>query len=206
MTDGLKPHPPRFSGRGRHRHRRAGRSCLGDRRRSRRRARRRHGRRAARADAAGWRALPSGPFEITHRSLQSGLRAWVERQANHPLGYVEQLYTFADRDRGLAPDQRVISISYLGLTREQQPSRHWRSDRLAGLVQLSALGGPARWRSADDRHGDPAGLARLRQIRGIGRRAAGSRQPHCASLSARMGGRGTRNSFCSATNCCSRRA
>jgi hypothetical protein len=65
------------------------------------------------------RALPSGPFELTHRSLQSGLRAWVERQAHHPLGYVEQLYTFADRDRGLAPDQRVISISYLGLTREQ---------------------------------------------------------------------------------------
>ena len=27
------------------------------------------------------RALPSGPFELTHRSLQSGLRAWVERQA-----------------------------------------------------------------------------------------------------------------------------
>jgi hypothetical protein len=65
------------------------------------------------------RALPSGPFELTHRSLQSGLRAWVERQTHHPLGYVEQLYTFADRDRGLAPDQRVISISYLGLTREQ---------------------------------------------------------------------------------------
>lgn len=65
------------------------------------------------------RALPSGPFELTHRSLQSGLRAWVERQTRHPLGYVEQLYTFADRDRGLGPDQRVISISYLGLTREQ---------------------------------------------------------------------------------------
>ncbi|MGP8231394.1 MAG: NUDIX hydrolase [Methylovirgula sp.] len=65
------------------------------------------------------RALPSGPFELTHRSLQSGLRAWVERQTHHPVGYVEQLYTFADRDRGLAPDQRVISVSYLGLTREQ---------------------------------------------------------------------------------------
>ena len=69
------------------------------------------------------RALPSGPFELTHRSLQSGLRAWVERQTHHPLGYVEQLYTFADRDRGLAPDQRVISISYLGLTREQPTRR-----------------------------------------------------------------------------------
>lgn len=65
------------------------------------------------------RALPSGPFELAHRSLQSGMRAWVERQTHHPLGYVEQLYTFADRDRGLGPDQRVISISYLGLTREQ---------------------------------------------------------------------------------------
>lgn len=64
------------------------------------------------------RALPSGPFELEHRSLQFGLRAWVERQTRHPLGYVEQLYTFADRDRGLGPDQRVISISYLGLTRE----------------------------------------------------------------------------------------
>jgi hypothetical protein len=64
-------------------------------------------------------ALPSGPFELTHRSLQSGLRAWVEQQTHHPVGYVEQLYTFADRDRGFGPDQRFISISYLGLTRER---------------------------------------------------------------------------------------
>ncbi|MEW6435725.1 MAG: hypothetical protein AB1508_00980 [Pseudomonadota bacterium] len=67
------------------------------------------------------RALPSGAFELAHRSLQSGLRAWVEQQTHHPLGYVEQLYTFADRDRGLGPEQRVISISYLGLTRERAP-------------------------------------------------------------------------------------
>jgi hypothetical protein len=69
------------------------------------------------------RALPSGPFELQHRSLQSGLRAWVEQQTHHPLGYVEQLYTFADRDRAKGTDeQRVISISYLALTREQQAS------------------------------------------------------------------------------------
>jgi hypothetical protein len=76
-------------------------------------------------------ALPSGPFELAHRSLQSGLRAWVERQTRLPLGYVEQLYTFADRDRTSAVDQRVISISYLGLTREQAESGQygasWRS-------------------------------------------------------------------------------
>lgn len=66
-------------------------------------------------------ALPSGPFELDDRSLQSGLRAWVERQTGHPLGYVEQLYTFADRDRGgEGATHRVISISYLGLTREEQ--------------------------------------------------------------------------------------
>jgi hypothetical protein len=76
-------------------------------------------------------ALPSGPFELTHRSLQAGLRAWVERQTHHPLGYVEQLYTFADRDRGFGPDQRFISISYLGLTRERPADEgyeaRWRS-------------------------------------------------------------------------------
>ncbi len=64
-------------------------------------------------------ALPSGPFASGHRTLQSGLREWVERQTHHSLGYMEQLYTFADRDRaGGDPDARVISISYLGLSRE----------------------------------------------------------------------------------------
>jgi hypothetical protein len=72
-------------------------------------------------------ALPSGPFELAHRSLQSGLRAWVERQTRLPLGYVEQLYTFADRDRAGAIAQHVISISYLGLTREQPASDEYKA-------------------------------------------------------------------------------
>lgn len=63
-------------------------------------------------------ALPSGTFETGHRSLQAALRSWVERQTHQPLGYVEQLYTFADRDRGLADADRIISVSYLGLARE----------------------------------------------------------------------------------------
>jgi hypothetical protein len=82
------------------------------------------------------RALPSGPFELTHRSLQSGLRAWVERQTHHPLGYVEQLYTFADRDRGLGPDQRIISISYLGLTREQPAAGDYEASWQSWYVYL----------------------------------------------------------------------
>lgn len=65
-------------------------------------------------------ALPSGPFELGHRSLQSGLREWVGDQTGHPVGYLEQLYTFADRDRSNEDvGQRRISISYLGLVREQ---------------------------------------------------------------------------------------
>lgn len=65
-------------------------------------------------------ALPSGPFELGHRSLQSGLREWVGDQTGHPVGYLEQLYTFADRDRSREDvGQRTISISYLGLVREQ---------------------------------------------------------------------------------------
>jgi len=63
-------------------------------------------------------ALPSGPFKTIHRSLQSGLRDWVEQQTRHPLGYVEQLYTFADRDRDHV---HSISVSYLGLTQEARP-------------------------------------------------------------------------------------
>lgn len=66
-------------------------------------------------------ALPSGPFELGHRSLQSGLREWIGDQTGHPIGYLEQLYTFADGDRSSAggDDGRTISISYLGLVREQ---------------------------------------------------------------------------------------
>jgi hypothetical protein len=73
-------------------------------------------------------ALPSGPLETGHRSLQAGLRAWVERQTHHPLGYVEQLYTFADQQR--LHQSRSISISYLGLSREaaaEYPQASWRS-------------------------------------------------------------------------------
>jgi hypothetical protein len=73
----------------------------------------------------GTSALPSGPFRTDHRSLQSGLRSWVEEQTHHALGYVEQLYTFADRDRSHDGNHR-ISISYLGLTREN------RRDSVAG--------------------------------------------------------------------------
>ncbi len=76
------------------------------------------------------RALPSGPFESSERSLQASLRTWVERQTHHPLGYMEQLYTFADPGRTSGSDRRIVSVSYLGLTQEAavsgDPGAGWR--------------------------------------------------------------------------------
>src|ERR1700726_1900108 len=63
-------------------------------------------------------ALPSGPLEAEHRTLEIGLRAWVERQTSQRLGYVEQLYTFGDRDRVAGDDSRVLpalTVAYLAL-------------------------------------------------------------------------------------------
>ncbi|HEX4185118.1 MAG TPA: hypothetical protein VHY78_04595, partial [Stellaceae bacterium] len=70
-------------------------------------------------------ALPSGPLEVEHRTLEVGLRAWVERQTSQRLGYVEQLYTFGDRDRietGEARPGRALTVAYLALVREARPS------------------------------------------------------------------------------------
>ncbi len=69
----------------------------------------------------GLDALPSGPLEASHRTLEAGLRNWVERQTHQALGYVEQLYTFGDRDRsetlGTAATH-ALSVAYLALVRE----------------------------------------------------------------------------------------
>ena len=96
-------------------------------------------------------ALPFGPLDPSgHRTLELGLRAWVREQAGLELGYVEQLYTFADRHRDpreRAGGPRMVSIAYLALVRE---------GRVAGA-------GQARWRGfyeflpwEDARAGKPA--------------------------------------------------
>lgn len=64
--------------------------------------------------------LPFGPFSpIEHRTLDTGLRAWVSEQTGLELGYVEQLYTFGDRGRHAQPGDaapHVVSIGYVALT------------------------------------------------------------------------------------------
>ena len=61
-------------------------------------------------------SLPSGSFSSVHKTLEQGLREWASAKGGQPLGYVEQLYTFADRDR-LEKGQRLVSIGYLALVR-----------------------------------------------------------------------------------------
>jgi hypothetical protein len=60
-----------------------------------------------------------------HRTLEAGLRTWVAEQTQLTLGYVEQLYTFGDRDRAEADLQgagHALSIAYLALVREARPA------------------------------------------------------------------------------------
>jgi hypothetical protein len=88
----------------------------------------------AAAGSAGEPALPFGQLDPEgDRTLELGLRGWVREQTGLELGYVEQLYTFGDRDRHLGADDdssRVLSIAYLALVREHDsPSleeAHWR--------------------------------------------------------------------------------
>jgi hypothetical protein len=110
-------------------------------------------------------ALPSGPLEHRHRTLETGLRAWVEAQTGARLGYVEQLYTFGDRDRmNGAGASRVLSIGYLALVEEAVapaaanaswhdwyrffPWEDWRQGRPAILDRIERP--LRRWASAGD--------------------------------------------------------
>lgn len=72
-------------------------------------------------------ALPFGAFDPANdRTFELALRAWVAAQTGFPLGHVEQLYTFGDRNRETPShktgqdhdDIRMISVGYLALTPE----------------------------------------------------------------------------------------
>ena len=82
------------------------------------------------AGSGDWDALPFGPFSPrAHRTLEIGLREWVQRQTAIELGYVEQLYTFGDRGRHTETDgAHMLSIGYLALTRGETAEllgSHW---------------------------------------------------------------------------------
>lgn len=71
-------------------------------------------------------ALPFGSLDPwADLTLEKALRGWVREQSGLELGYVEQLYTFGDRRRfrrAAAGTPRAISVAYLALMREAQPS------------------------------------------------------------------------------------
>jgi hypothetical protein len=124
-------------------------------------------------DASDSVALPFGPLDPEgDRTLELGLRRWVRERTGLELGYVEQLYTFGDREREPAEHAggpRVLSIAYLALMRETSPVgapgarwlpwyrflpwEDWRDGRPAQLEEMivPALG---RWARAA---GDGAG-------------------------------------------------
>ena len=78
-------------------------------------------------------ALPLGAFDPDeHRTLEIGLRSWVNEQTPLDPGYVEQLYTFGNRGRyaGIDDDgNRVISVGYLALVHNDKemddPKMFW---------------------------------------------------------------------------------
>ncbi len=69
-------------------------------------------------------ALPSGLLDAElDATLELGLRRWIAAQTGLAVGYVEQLYTFGDRDRSRdAGSTRHLSVGYLGLVKEAQPA------------------------------------------------------------------------------------
>ncbi|MEQ9506812.1 MAG: NAD regulator [Hyphomonas sp.] len=80
---------------------------------------------------SGEDALPFGPFDpVNHRTFDLSLRGWVREQTGFEIGYLEQLYTFGDKDRetpeatmaGEPGGARVISVGYLALTPEARPA------------------------------------------------------------------------------------
>lgn len=61
--------------------------------------------------------LPGGPLDEADPTLELGVRRQLEGSGIRGVGYIEQLYTFGDRQRGAAPEARVLSVAYLGLMR-----------------------------------------------------------------------------------------
>jgi len=67
----------------------------------------------------GAEGLPSGSLDpVGDRTLDLGIRRWVREQTGIELGYLEQLYTYGDRDRLPGAERRTLSIAYLALVRE----------------------------------------------------------------------------------------
>jgi hypothetical protein len=76
------------------------------------------------SESARFEALPFGPFDPdSDRTLELGLLRWVREQTGLNLGYIEQLYTFGNRNRDPIESRggpRVVSVAYLAFVRESK--------------------------------------------------------------------------------------
>jgi hypothetical protein len=122
-------------------------------------------------------AVPSGPLDPAGDvTLERGLRRYVTEQAGIEVGYVEQLYTFGDRDRRRGPGTgRELSVAYLALVQEARPSPGaswsdwygffpWEDHRAGRPASLDDHLLPALRRWAQ---GDPARLERIAVTFGV---------------------------------------
>ena len=73
--------------------------------------------------------LPSGSLDIEgDASLDLAMRRIIDEQAGFGVEYIEQLYTFGDRDRSspfAGDEDRVLGVGYLVLTREAATTGRW---------------------------------------------------------------------------------
>ena len=134
-------------------------------------------------------ALPWGRFDpLAHRTMEIGLRGWVEDQTGLKLGHVEQLYTFGDRGRHRSSADKaphVVSVGYLALTHLETgmlpvighakaafknwyaflPWEDWRSGRPA-MVDDTVIPALKNWAGNADKTGsERSGLAPSARVR-----------------------------------------
>jgi hypothetical protein len=73
--------------------------------------------------------LPSGPLAVEDdATVELAMRRLIAEQAGLSVGYVEQLYTFGDRNRSRRRgrgEPRTLGIAYLVLTREANTPGRW---------------------------------------------------------------------------------
>jgi hypothetical protein len=105
------------------------------------------------AERAGDETLPCGSFlPGEHRTLEGGVRSWVQSQTGVELGFLEQLCTLGLPSRSEIDVPHLVSVSYLALVGPQQcndrtratwrswysffPWEDWRNGRPACLTEI----------------------------------------------------------------------
>jgi hypothetical protein len=107
--------------------------------------------------------LPSGLLHVEDdATLELAMRRLIGEQAGLSVGYVEQLYTFGDRNRSRRRgrgEPRTLGVAYLVLTREATTPGRWVDwyhlfpweDRRSGTPGRGAESAIEGWATDDDR-------------------------------------------------------